>query len=169
MAKRKNPKLLKLWSLMALCFSLLLIYLGYLDLTLFSQPTNRVLAAKTDSSGEVLFWENLLQVSPSYIDALIRLSYLETQRGNLNRARQYWFSAFQANPNSKSVLEAKKALGFWRSFLAGGLCVRCGFYLGGSLFLYDCFCSFPFGCFFGHGWNFLFYLLRRFNFGNYFF
>ncbi|OGM15821.1 hypothetical protein A2V56_01250 [Candidatus Woesebacteria bacterium RBG_19FT_COMBO_42_9] len=93
-------------------FSLILISLGFFILKPHPTPTTQVLSASYDADDEILFWEKFINKNPTYVDGLVRLSLLEARRGNTNKAAVYWLSAHNLSPNSKSVNEAKKSLGF---------------------------------------------------------
>ena len=91
--------------------SFLLIILSSLILSTNSSPPTKVLAANYDLDAEMFFWENIIHKYPTYVDGLVRLSFLEIQRGNITKAQNYLLMALKLNPNAKSVIEAKKTLG----------------------------------------------------------
>lgn len=97
------------WPLFTL--SLMAILLGFANLAGRRIQQPKVLAANDPGQEEILFWEKLVLTNPTYIDALIRLSFFEFQRGNLERAKYYFFTAYKLSPNTRSVLEVKKLLG----------------------------------------------------------
>ena len=91
--------------------SFLLIVLSSLILSANSAPPIKVLAANNNLEEELVFWENIIEKYPTYVDALIRLSFLEGQRGDMEKAKEYLHLALKLDPNAKSVIEAKKILG----------------------------------------------------------
>ena len=91
--------------------SFLLIVLSSLILSANSAPPIKVLAANNNLEEETVFWEKIIEKYPTYVDGLVRLSFLEDQRGNIKKAREYLLLALKLNPNAKSVIEAKKTLG----------------------------------------------------------
>lgn len=107
-----RPKKSNRFKLVLVSFSLVLISLGFFNLKSRPTPTVKVLAVSYEAEEEILFWENILIKNPSYVEALIRLSFLEAKRGNFTIALDYFLTANKLSPNSKNVIEAKKSLGF---------------------------------------------------------
>ena len=91
--------------------SILLIVLSSLILSANPSPPIKVLAANNNLDEEMVFWENIIWKYPTYVDGLVRLSFIELQRGNIKKAQDYVLLALKVNPNAKSVIEAKKTLG----------------------------------------------------------
>src|SRR3990172_9638384 len=81
--------------------SILLIVLSSLILSANSAPPIKVLAANNNLEEELVFWENIIEKYPTYVDALIRLSFLEGQRGDMEKAKEYLHFAFKLDPNSQ--------------------------------------------------------------------
>jgi len=70
-----------------------------------------VLAATENVDEEILFWQNISDINPTYLDAFLELSLLAAKKGNIRLVRQYLFRAQSINPNSYRLIKVRKSLG----------------------------------------------------------
>jgi tetratricopeptide (TPR) repeat protein len=83
-----------------------------------SEPTNadahlelgRVLYEKGDRAGGTAETERALAINPKHVDALYNLGAIYANAGDLERARSYWISAMNADPESDSGKQARQSL-----------------------------------------------------------
>jgi len=107
----KKPKR-KYYLFLFTLFSLFVFFLGILNLKALDSTPPKILAAADGGGDEVLFWQNLVNKNPTFVDGLIRLAYLEYNLGNHLESSRHFQAAYKLSPNSPIVIEAKNTLGF---------------------------------------------------------
>ncbi len=76
--------------------------------------TKKVLGVTVDVTplqAEKIYWQNISNANPSYIDAYLQLAKVDVELGNSNEATEFIKKALMLNPNSSKITSVQKALG----------------------------------------------------------
>lgn len=114
---RKTPKKKSLKKeaafLCSCCAAVLVFALATFNTSSFLYP-NTVLGAKTQNLGpedQGVYWQNLLNQYPNYIEGWIELSKIEFKAGNRTEAIKDLTKAKDIDPNSSEIKDLEKSLG----------------------------------------------------------
>ncbi len=65
----------------------------------------------TPLQNEKIYWQNIVNANPSYIDAYLQLAKVDVELGYTNEATDYIAKALVLNPNSAKITSVQKELG----------------------------------------------------------
>jgi len=78
---------------------------------IFYEAPKVVYAQNTQIDRQIDFWENFLEVHPSYFSGWVQLANLEIIKQNKEAALESYYRAYKINPNSEELILLRLKLG----------------------------------------------------------